>query len=112
MFITYKYTNYPCKCRPGKTMKYSGLPDDFPVPVDGEIILCADDGFVLRTDKVSAYLRQAFQEGVLTLTNVPEAVDVEEETEVEDEPSEADDTAAMLVDHEYRLTLLELGLTE
>lgn len=27
------------------------------------------------------------------------------------EPSEAEDTAAMLVDHEYRLTLLELGLT-
>lgn len=31
---------------------------------------------------------------------------------VGDEPSEEDDTAAMLVDHEYRLTLLELGLTE
>lgn len=30
----------------------------------------------------------------------------------EEEHSEADDTAAMLVDHEYRLTLLELGLTE
>ena len=28
------------------------------------------------------------------------------------EPTEADDTAAMLVDHEYRLTLLELGFTE
>lgn len=28
------------------------------------------------------------------------------------EPTEEDDTAAMLVDHEYRLTLLELGLTE
>lgn len=28
------------------------------------------------------------------------------------EPSEEDDTAAMLVDHEYRLTLLELGLIE
>ena len=28
------------------------------------------------------------------------------------EPTEAEDTAAMLVDHEYRLTLLELGITE
>ena len=28
------------------------------------------------------------------------------------EPTEADDSAAMLVDHEYRLTLLELGLNE
>ena len=27
-------------------------------------------------------------------------------------PSEAEDSAAMLIDHEYRLTLLELGLTE
>lgn len=31
---------------------------------------------------------------------------------IETELTEADDTAAMLVDHEYRLTLLELGLTE
>lgn len=30
--------------------------------------------------------------------------------EPEPEPTEADDTAAMLVDHEYRLTLLELGV--
>ena len=28
------------------------------------------------------------------------------------EPSEEDDAAAMLVDYEYRLTLMELGLTE
>ena len=27
-------------------------------------------------------------------------------------PSEKEDSAAMLIDHEYRLTLLELGLTE
>lgn len=27
-------------------------------------------------------------------------------------PNEAEDTAAMIVDHEYRLTLLELGLSE
>lgn len=31
---------------------------------------------------------------------------------VEPAPSEAEDTAAMLVDHEYRLTLLELGVAE
>lgn len=38
--------------------------------------------------------------------------ELEPEAEAEPEYSEADDTAAMLVDHEYRLTLLELGLTE
>lgn len=30
----------------------------------------------------------------------------------EPEPTPQDDTDAMLVDHEYRLTMLELGLTE
>lgn len=34
------------------------------------------------------------------------------EPEPEHEPTEQEDTDAMLIDHEYRLTLLELGLTE
>ena len=36
----------------------------------------------------------------------------EPEPEQTTEPSEEDDTVAMLVDHEYRLTLLEHGLAE
>ena len=36
----------------------------------------------------------------------------EPEPQPEPAPTEEDDTASMLVDHEYRLTLLELGLTE
>ena len=72
MYITYNGTNYPCKCRPSATMVYRGLPDDFPAPVSGEIVLCADDGFVLRTVKAEDYLRQTFEGGVLTLTNSPE----------------------------------------
>ena len=39
-------------------------------------------------------------------------VTVEEAADEETVPSPEEDTAAMLVDHEYRLTLLELGLTE
>lgn len=35
-----------------------------------------------------------------------------EETEQEAEPSAQDDTDSMLVDHEYRITLLELGITD
>ena len=35
-----------------------------------------------------------------------------EHPETKPEPTEEDDNAAMLVDHEYRLTLLELGLNE
>ena len=73
MYIAHNGTNYPCQCRPSATMVYRGLPDDFPAPVSGEIALCADDGFILRTDKVEDYLRQTFEGGVLTLTNATES---------------------------------------
>ncbi|MBR2934921.1 MAG: hypothetical protein IKB79_05020 [Oscillospiraceae bacterium] len=75
MYIAYNGTNYPCQCRPSATMVYRGLPDDFPAPVSGEITLCADDDFVMRTDKAEDYLRQTFGGGVLTLTNEPEPVE-------------------------------------
>jgi hypothetical protein len=74
-------------------MVYLGLPDDFPAPVSGEIVLCADDGFVLRTDKVEDYLRQTFENGVLTLTNAPAPVPVEPV-----EPAEHEPTAEELID--------------
>lgn len=32
--------------------------------------------------------------------------------EIKTEPTEEEDIAALLIDHEYRLTLLELGITE
>lgn len=69
MYIAYNGTKYPCQCRPSATMVYRGLPDDFPAPVSGEIALCADNGFIMRTDKAEDYLRQTFEGGVLTLTN-------------------------------------------
>ena len=56
-------------------MIYHGLPDDFPAPVQGEIILCDDSGFVVRAVAVSDFLRQTFVGGVLTLTNTPEEVE-------------------------------------
>ena len=39
-------------------------------------------------------------------------ITVEDIPDPESEPSHEEDTAAMLVDHEFRLTLLELGLAE
>lgn len=89
MYITYNGVNYPCKCRPASTMRYRGLPEDFPAPVSGEIALCADDGFVLRTDIAEDYLRQTFENGVLMLTNTPEPEPVEEEA-VDSEPTQLD----------------------
>lgn len=84
MYITYNNINYPCQCRPSVTMTYRGLPEDFPAPVSGDIVLCADDGFVLRTDNSNNYLRQTFENGVLTLTNTPEPELIEP---VEPEPT-------------------------
>ena len=39
-------------------------------------------------------------------------ITVEDIPAPETEPSQEEDTAALLVDHEFRLTLLELGLNE
>ena len=50
-------------------------------------------------------------DGKRTYRNVATGVLIEDEV-ADTAPTEAEDTAAMLVDHEYRLTLLELGLTE
>lgn len=94
MYIAYKGAKYSCQCRPSATMAYRGLPDDFPAPVSGEITLCADDGFVMRTDKVKDYLRQTFVGGVLTLTNAPEPVERDEPLV----PIAAEPTADELID--------------
>lgn len=95
MYLTYNNQTYPCKCRPGKTMVYRGLPEDFPAPVTGEITLCADDGFVLRTDKAEDYLRQTFEGGILTLTNQPEPEPVEPGPEPNPEPTIEDRVTAL-----------------
>ena len=87
MYITYRDKNYPCTASVGKTMVYRGLPENFPNPVHSEVILCADDGFELRRDNPSDYLRQTFVNGVLTLTNTPEPVPVELSEPVEPTPT-------------------------
>lgn len=78
MYIEYEGKQYPCHCRPGAVMVYTGLPEDLPAPVEGAVMLCRDDGFVLREDDPKAYLRQTFADGVLTLTNEPEPEPVTE----------------------------------
>lgn len=72
MYIICNDVQYPCDCRPGATMIYSGLPDDFPVPVLTDITLCDNDGFIMRVDNPRDYARQIFGSGTLTLTNEPE----------------------------------------
>lgn len=79
MYIKYNDVNYTCSCRPAAEMVYRGLPADFPAPVSGDIALRSDDGFIMRVDKVEDYLRQTFEDGVLTLTNKAEPVVDEDE---------------------------------
>lgn len=104
MYLKYNGVKYHCTCRPSKTMVYRGLPEDFPTPVSGEIKLCDDTGFVMRTDKAEDYLRQTFANGVLTLTNIPESVP---ETEVESDPTEVEQLRAD-VDYIAAMTGVEL----
>ena len=97
MYITYKEIKYPCKCSPSAAITYSGLPADFPHPVSGAIRLYANDGFHLRTDVAEDYLRQTFEDGTLTLTNLPEPVEPDPIPEpTEDEPTTAEILDALL----------------
>ena len=51
-------------------------------------------------------------EGIVTVTNWTPGVIPEPEPEPDPTPTAQEDNDAMLVDHEYRITLLELGITE
>lgn len=96
MYIIYNSTKYPCKCRPAKTMRYRELPESFPAPVSGEIALYADDDFLLRTDNTADYLRQTFEDGVLTLTNEPEPEPMPEPEPVEPQLTKLDEIEAQV----------------
>lgn len=86
--------------------------------IDGHIT--PPDGWAVIPDSMAIpdtfpFVDITAQDGVVTaMTANQEAYDAAQAAAnaAEAEPTEADDTASMLVDHEYRLTLLELGLTE
>ena len=86
------------------------------------------EGYAICPDELSDVFYSTTPAGFVTLTvdgNIVTDMDVnqealdaylsalpEPEPEPDPEPTAQDDTDAMLVDHEYRLTLLELGVTE
>lgn len=73
MYIQYQNEKYSCNCIIREnSISYTELPENFPETVEGEMVLCADDGFELRIDNTKNYLRQTFENGTLTLTNVLE----------------------------------------
>ncbi len=73
---------------------------------DTEVVVLQDMRRVCSESRLEAQYAIAQQEaynGEVTVEDVPDP---------ELTPTQEEDTAAMLVDHEFRLTLLELGLTE
>lgn len=80
--------------------------------VSGLIRMYRDDGFEMSTDNADSFAKHTYTGTLLVLSNIPDPVPVPEPEPGPYVPTEQDDTNAMLVDHEYRLTLLELGLTD
>lgn len=99
MYITNNNINYPCKSfKSGKDTKiYSGLPEDFPETVSGEITLKADSGHVMRTDNADNYLYHSFENGILTLTNIPKP-DAPDEPVVDNTVATTEDMANAILE--------------
>lgn len=83
-----------------------------PLPLCGLVELAQDDGFVLFSCEVADFARVSYADGTLILSNEPELEPppVPEEP-VERPPTPDEDRDALLVDLDYRLTLVELGIS-
>lgn len=78
--------------------------------------LCADEFHgVFYSTSPAGFVNIAVEDGMVTeMTVNQEALDayvVSIPTKTEEDPSVQDDIDAMLVDQEYRITMLELGIT-
>lgn len=107
MYIKINNKQYPCTgYNPTPTSVYLTA-ENITLPVSSTISLHADDGFTLVEDiNPEDYARQTYNGGVLTLTNEPEP-----EPYVPPEPQEPEPTQEeYLVDLDYRLSLIELGV--
>ena len=88
----------------GSHNNQSTLPRNIP---DGWAIVPDDIGIPDTFPFVNIKTKEI--DGVMTVTEMTAGVVPEPET-VELEPTPTDDLEVMAIDHEYRLTLLELGL--
>ena len=107
---------YSVKSPRGKTGEWfslvlldEGRPE---LPIEGELRVESDGGSVLCIIETEDFARQLIRGDVLTFTNEPEPEPVPEPEPTEPEPTPDDDRDAMLVDLEYRVTLLELGILD
>ncbi len=99
-----------------------GFSDAFREPIETDICINEKGSYQFRLFNVENPILFAFEHGIpLYKWENGEAVkrtveeieaDIDAIPEVDAEPTAEEDAAAMLIDHEFRLTLLELGLTE
>ena len=71
------------------TLTWSGI-KELETPITGTVITYRNDGFVMREDEVSAWLRQTYENGILTLTNLPEPEPYEPPEPIEPMPTVED----------------------
>ena len=82
--------------------------------ISGTVYMYRNDGFLLSCDNLDNYERKSYVGTLLTATNALEPVPVDPTTTTEYRLSALEqasqDQDALLVDYEYRLTLMELGV--
>lgn len=74
MYIKMGENQYPCtdyRASPGGSATFHGV-EGVTLPVAGEVVLYADDGFEMAWQDAAAFARQVYENSVLTLTNEPE----------------------------------------
>lgn len=94
---------------PLQTWEHNLIPEGFAI--------CPDEFYdIFYSTNPAGFVNITVENNVVTsMTINQEALDVyiaENPEPTEPEPTPQDDVDAMLVDHEYRLTLLELGISE
>lgn len=112
MYIKTNGRRYRCTGVPaleGEELRFL-LPDGGPEALGETVGLYDDGGFLLREMDVRGYAWHEMAGDVLVITNRPEPVPVPEPEPAPAEMTLEEATAEMVADHEYRLSLLELGI--
>ena len=111
MYIETNKQQYRCTgaTLSGDPLRFT-LPDGGPESCGDTVGLYQDDGFLLRELDVSGYTRKAMQGSTLVITNQPEPAPTPEPGPAP--MTELEAALDMLADHDYRLSLQELGLAE
>lgn len=113
MYIETGGARYPCTgYRPGTDEVRFLLGEEVPAELGEEVALLDDDGFELVRLRVADWARWEASSGALVLTDRPETQPAPAPEPEEPAMTLQEAIMDMLADHEYRLSLQELGLTD